>query len=110
MEDRKDVAEHSAAPTCYVLVFIGTDGKEWQYFKSQNLYLGQAMLTDTVEDAAKLTLDDAEAKWDCMTVKDDWAIWSVRPGIVLDKPSDRHVVRAKRKALEQQLASLPECT
>ena len=107
---KTDVDRNSAAPPCYVLVFIGTDGKEWQYFKSQNLYLGSAMLTDSVEDAAMLTLDDAESKLDCMTVKDDWAIWSVRLGIVLDKRSDRHVIRSKRKELERQLASLPECT
>ena len=110
MEDRETVDPGSAGTACYVLVFIGTDGKEWQFFKSQNLYLGSAMLTDSVEDAAMLTLDEAESKFDCMTVKDDWAIWSVRPGVVLDKPSERHVIRSKRKDLERQLASLPECT
>ena len=93
---------------CFVLVYIGES--EWQFFKSQNLYLGVANLTDSVEHAAMMSLDDAEKKWDCMTVKDDWQIWSVRPGIVLDAMSNRHIIRMKKEALEAELKSLPKYT
>jgi hypothetical protein len=42
-----------------------------------------------------MTLDEAEGEWGCMSVKADWQVWSVRPGIVLDAKSDRHIIRAK---------------
>lgn len=93
----------------YVLVYVG-DQDEWRFFKDGNLYLGVANLTDSLEYAAMMTLDEAERKWGCMSIKADWQIWSVKTEIVLDAISDRHryaeIHRAKKAALEEELKSL----
>lgn len=60
----------------YVLVYIGDPG-EWSY-------LGIVSLTDDINRAVKMTLDEARLKWNCMGVKADWQVWSIRPGITLD--------------------------
>jgi len=77
------ITDSSALPTsrCYVLVYVGEG--DFEFFKNQNLYLA-TILTDSVEQAAMMTIDEAEEKWGRMTVKEDWQIWSVRPGIVLN--------------------------
>jgi len=109
MSNENGKSSAPSASRCYVLVYVGDEG-EWQFFKDQNLYLGVANLTDSVEHAAMMTLDEAEGKWGCMSVKDDWQVWSVRPGIVLDAISERHIIRAKKAELEAELKSLPPCT
>lgn len=60
----------------YVLVYIGYEGE----YK----YLGIGKLTDNIENAVMMTRDEVERKWNSMSVKFDWQVWSVRPGIVLD--------------------------
>lgn len=60
----------------YVLVYLGDAGK-WSY-------LGISNLTDNIEKADIMTLDEAKRKWNSMSVKADWQVWSIRPGIVLD--------------------------
>lgn len=86
----------------FVIAFHGK-----QYFKEQNLYLGIAILTDSLEEAAKMTLDEAEGKLECMT-DNNWTIWSVKEGLVLDEKSERHIIRQKRKDLQEQLDALPK--
>ena len=60
----------------YVLVFIEDSGK-WSY-------LGITNLTDNIEKAAIMTFDEAKRKWNSMSVKANWQVWSIRSGIVLD--------------------------
>jgi len=94
---------------CYVLVYSGLGRGRW-FFKSQNLYLGTAELTDSLEEAKRFSLDDAEATYNCMGEPEKWEIWSIRQGWVLAEKSERHIVRRKREQLLKELASLPDCT
>jgi hypothetical protein len=110
MDSQKDATENLGSSRrrkqrelaqCYVLVYVADKGG-YRFFKNQNLYLGVANLTDSVEQAAMMTLDEAEGTWGCMTAKDDWEVWSVRPGIMLDVKSERHIIRARKAILEAE--------
>lgn len=85
----------------YVLVY-----KSNQFYTSQNLYLGCANLTNKLEDARVMTLEDAEITFGLMTDKTDWEIWSVRTGIVLDQKSERHSIRCRINILKDELSKL----
>jgi hypothetical protein len=90
----------------YVLVHTDDDGRR-SFFKNQNLYLGFAETTTVLENATFLDLREAEAKFSCMNEKKPWSIWSVKVGVVLDKKSERHLIREEREQLLARLKELP---
>jgi len=90
----------------YVLVYKPDSNLEFKYFESQNLYLGQAMLTKDLENAAKMSLDEAECTLNLMTTKSDWQIWSIKSSIVLDKQSFHHELINKKKQLLEEISSI----
>jgi len=85
----------------YVLVYKGN-----QFYTSQNLYLGCANLTQRLQDARVMTLEDAEITFGLMANPTEWEIWSVRTGIVLDKKSERHSIRCRINILKSELSKL----
>ena len=87
----------------YVLLYKGD-----QFFKEQNLYLGSAVLTNDIDSAAQMTLEEAEKKYSCMKEKDDWKIFRVVIGLRLGQESIRHIKAARRAELEQELAAIGE--
>ena len=82
--------------------------KDDQFFKEQNLYLGSAILTNDIDSAAQMTLEEAEKKYGCMKAKDDWKIFRVVIGLRLGQESIRHIMAARKAELEQELASIGE--
>jgi len=93
----------------YVLVYAGLDKKgnaDNRYFVGQNLYLGIANITDSLELATIMSLEEAEKVWGLMAAKKDWQIWSIRDSIVLYEESDRHLLMEKRKRLSEELMSI----
>ena len=93
----------------YVVVYVGdwtSSNYNPQFFKDQNLYLGSAILTDNLDDAAILSKEKAEKVWDCMDVKDDWQIWSIRLGYVLDKEYKEHLQKIEKERLLRMLEAL----
>jgi hypothetical protein len=89
----------------YVLVYIG-DCDTWKYFQGQNVYLGTAVLTDDLDRAFLMTCDEAVSRWKCMKVKEDWAIWSVKPGLVLNIKQVNHVIEEQIADLNKQVGEL----
>lgn len=87
----------------YVLVYRGRGVPE--YFQSQNLYLGSAIMSQDIGDAAALSWEEAEANWNCMA-SEYWEIWTVKEGFELDKKCEKHLISAKRRELEKQLREL----
>jgi hypothetical protein len=85
----------------YVLAYIAE--AEHKYFKEQNLYLGTAILTDDINNACLMTLEEAESYFSYMNVKADWEIWSVKIGLSLDQPSTRHLLKMREQELKKQL-------
>ena len=93
----------------YVVVYVGdwtSSNYNPQFFKSQNLYLGSANLTDSLDNAALLSKEEAEKIWGCMDVKNDWQIWSIRLGYVLDKEYKEHLQKIERERLLRMLEAL----
>jgi len=82
--------------------------KSGGYFKEQNLYLGSAILTNDIDSAAQMTLEDAEKKYGCMKEKDDWKIFRVVVGLRLGQESTRHIKAARKASLEKELAAIGE--
>ena len=80
--------------------------KDDRYFKEQNLYLGSAILTNDIDSAAQMTLEEAEKKYGCMKEKDDWKIFRVVIGLRLGQESTRHIMAARKAELEQELQKL----
>lgn len=85
----------------YVLAYIPE--QEYKYFKEQNLYLGCATLTDDINNACLMTLEEAENYFSHMHVKSDWEIWSVKTGLTLDQKSSRHLLKMQEQELKKQL-------
>ena len=96
-----------SASRCYVLVHVG-DERERRYFKEQNLYLGSAILTNDIDSAAQMPLEEAEKKYGCMKDKDDWKIFRVVIGLRLGQESSRHIKAARKAELEKELAAIGE--
>ena len=90
----------------YVLVFRGRGVPE--FFQSQNAYLGSALVSQDIGDAAALSWEDAENYWNCMASDERkyWEIWTVKEGFELDTKSEKHLISAKRRELEKQLREL----
>lgn len=82
--------------------------KSGGYFKEQNLYLGSAILTNDIDSAAQMTLEEAEKKYGCMKEKDDWKIFRVVIGLRLGQESTRHIKAARKALLEKELAAIGE--
>jgi len=82
--------------------------KSGQYFKEQNLYLGAAIMTNDIDSAAQMPLEQAENKYGCMNEKDEWKIFRVILGLRLGRESDRHIKAARKADLEKELAELGE--
>ena len=78
------------------------------FFEKQNLYLGQAMLTDDIDTARQMSLDEAEDKLSCMPKKQDWNIYEVGIGLRLGAKSTRHIKKWRKEELERELAALGE--
>jgi len=86
--------------------YVLLHGDSGQFFKEHNMYLSQALLGDLGEAVQFSSLDAAEEAWARMTEKHEWTIWSIKTGIVLDKESKRHLLRAKKAELERQLKEM----
>ena len=82
--------------------------KSGEYFKEQNLYLGSAILTNDIDSAAQMTMEEAEKKYDCMKKKDDWKVFRVVVGLRLGQESTRHIKAARKARLEKELAAIGE--
>jgi hypothetical protein len=76
------------------------------FFESQNLYLGAAILTESLQKAKKMPLEEAESSWRCMNEQESWQIWSTDIGVILGKESTRHVLNSRKQKLEKELASI----
>jgi hypothetical protein len=63
----------------YVLRF-----KDKWFFKGQNLYLGQADLTKSLDDAVIMTLKEALHRYKLMDAPEHWKVYKIRRGWVLD--------------------------
>lgn len=90
----------------YVLVYWDDAQRQTFYFKEQNLYFGTAILTDDVNHACLMTLQEAIDTWKCMSVKDDWEIWSVKQGLVLEKKETNYRIEEQIADLNKQVAEL----
>lgn len=90
--------------TKYVLVYVENDPME--FFEKQNMYLGAAMTTSNIEVAKLMTESEAEKTLGCMSNKNAWEIWSVKTSLALDQKYDKHLAKAKIKALEEELEKL----
>jgi len=82
--------------------------KSGEYFKEQNLYLGSAILTNDIDSAAQMTMEDAEKKYGRMKERDDWKIFRVVVGLRLGQESTRHIKAARKASLEKELAAIGE--
>ena len=80
--------------------------KDGSFFREQNLYLGEAILTQYIDAACQMSLEKAEKTLDCMKQKNDWRIFRVVLGLRLGDENTRHVQKERKKALEQELAKV----
>ena len=80
--------------------------KDGSFFREQNLYLGEAILTSHIDAACQMSLEKAEKTLDCMSQKNDWRIFRVVLGLRLGDENTRHVQKERKKALEQELAKV----
>lgn len=80
--------------------------KDGSFFREQNLYLGEAILTQHIDAACQMSLEKAEKTLDCMKQKNDWRIFRVVLGLRLGDENTRHVQKERKKALEQELAKV----
>jgi hypothetical protein len=100
----------------YVLVFKERPQFTEQYFQHHlqqqdktllvNLYPNRAVLCSSLNQAKKMTLDEAEKNLNFMNEPEFWSIWSIKKGWVLDKRSERHIIRNEREKLEKKLKEL----
>lgn len=70
----------------YVVIYVGDfySGEYIKYFRLFNKN-GSPILTDSLDSVKILSLEDALSIVGKMSVKDDWEIWSVKRGLVLNK-------------------------
>lgn len=80
--------------------------KSGMFFKEQNLYLATASLTNDIDSACQLSLDDAENKYKCMTEKDDWKIYRITLGLRLGEESKHHIKMMRKEYLEKELKAI----
>ena len=77
------------------------------YFKDHNLYLGVIYETEELEEAAIFTLDEAENMIQRIKGnKNQWSIWCVKMGRVLDQKNDRWKILLRKKELEEEQQEL----
>ena len=101
----EDIFHKLMEPKLYVLCYEA-HVRQRMFFKGQNLYLGVADMTGVLEEAAKMTLDEAESKLSCMSKQDDWEIWSLTHKMTLGRRSNRHEIKLEKEELKKQISEL----
>jgi hypothetical protein len=82
----------------YVLSF-----KDKWFFEGQNLYLGQADLTKSLDRAVIMTSEEAIHKYKLMDEKEHWKVYKVRRGWVLGEEEKTTGLLAYIDELEAKL-------
>lgn len=90
----------------YVLVFQKRPSDKLRYFERNNLYLGSAILTDSLDYAHRMTLDKAEDNLSRMSEPEYWSIWSIKKDWILNKRHEGHIIKQKIGSLQKELVDL----
>jgi len=76
------------------------------YFVKQNIYLGLAETSTDLEKALLMTLDVAKDTLKRMNDKNEWSIWSVKLGLVLDQKDESFYKDEEIQKLKKRLKEL----
>lgn len=81
-EWKQNILGGNSTQVKYVLVYIGElSSDNMQYY----FWVDIEKRTDSLDNAKKFTLEQAKEIFSNITVKDDWQIWSIKLGYVLDR-------------------------